>query len=159
MIKPSSTIFSHLLFYSSYAYLSTNFLISHLISSRVTTHLKKHAHLCYTRLLSMISLSNLTFKKQRSSQTGTFVTNNAGWSQCYTYKTFISTYPTGMTMHSYNKPWQYECHEFESPYLQKREHNTEIMWIKTHRNETCMLYYNALPLPKETIETEATLGS
>ena len=48
--------FSHLLFYRGYACLSTNILISHLISPRVTIHPTKHAHLCYTHLLDMISL-------------------------------------------------------------------------------------------------------
>ena len=49
------------LFYRGYAYLSTNILISHLISPRVSTHPTKHVHLCYTHLLSMISLYNPTF--------------------------------------------------------------------------------------------------
>ena len=51
----------NLLFYRGYAYLNTNILISHLISSRVTTHLTKHMHPYYTHLLSMISLYSPTF--------------------------------------------------------------------------------------------------
>jgi len=43
--------FSYLLFYRGYAYLSTNILISHLITPRVTTHPTKHVYHCYTHLL------------------------------------------------------------------------------------------------------------
>jgi len=39
---------------------TTYILISHLISPRVATHLTKHAHLCYTHLLGMISLYSPT---------------------------------------------------------------------------------------------------
>ena len=53
--------FSHLLLYRGYTYFSTNILISHLISPRVTTHPTKHAHLCYTHLLGMMSLYSPTF--------------------------------------------------------------------------------------------------
>ena len=48
-------------FYRGYAYFSTNILISHLISPRVTTHPMKRAHLCYTHLLGVISLYSPTF--------------------------------------------------------------------------------------------------
>ena len=59
MIK--SSVFSHLLFYRGYTYLTTNILISHLISPCVTTHRTKYTHICYTHLLGMMSTP---FKKK-----------------------------------------------------------------------------------------------
>ena len=54
----SLIVLSHIQWYT---YLSTNILISHLISPRITTHPMKNAHLHYTHLLGMISLYSPTF--------------------------------------------------------------------------------------------------